>query len=189
MRRLDHELDDPDDLEYSDDFDFIIEEIALRVRQVLSSENRKNIIRRRFKAGAFRRHPLDIVAPVMVPYPSAFLFTPDRLAFLLSLSDRIQPGSLHTVLMLPEYFEYSGHILAAVSPDAGFLVFYLAPVRLYLQRPVRPIWTGALYEELFRCEAREPHAFLLPACTVSKEERHCMERISDRYQMTQPALF
>lgn len=172
------------------EFQDLVEEVAVRVRRVLSSENRKNVRSRRLKAGPFRRHPINIVAPQMTPYPSAFLFTPDRLASLLSMSDRIEPGFLHTVLLLPEYFEFSGQILSAVSPDPGLLVVYLSPVRLYLQRAERAIWTGggALYEELFRFVARESDsfAFVFPTGVVSDEERRLMERISDRYQMTHP---
>lgn len=172
------------------EFQDLVAEVAVRVRRILSFENRKNVRSRRLKAGPFRRHPINIVAPQMAQYPSAFLFTPDRLASLLSMSDRIEPGSLHTVLLLPEYFELSGQILSAVSPDPGLLVFYLAPVRLYLQHAERAIWTGggALYEELFRFVARESdaRAFVLPAGVVSDEERRLMEQISDRYQMTHP---
>ncbi len=176
LERNDHELQD------------LMNEVGMRVRRLLAPENRKNVVGRRLKAGAFRRHPVEIVCPRMVPYPSAFLFTPDRLASLLSMSGRVEAGSLQTVLLLPEYFELSGQILSALSPDPGLLVLYLAPIRLYLQRPERAIWTegGTLYEELFRFVNRHSGAFVLPAEAATEEERAMMEAISDRYQMTHP---
>lgn len=176
--------------------DELFQELRGKVAFAFSPAMRSFTRGRRLKAGGFRRNPLEIRIPALVSHPAPFLFRPDELASLLTLSDRISGRRLRRILLLPEFYQAKGQVLAAALPEADTLVFYLCPVRLFLQRgDARSIWGGNedfLFEALFRFleEARSgaeaPEGALFFAPTVTGAEVQAMQQIHDRFVLQHP---
>lgn len=181
----------------------LFQELRGKVRYAFSPTMLTHTRGRRLKAGPFRRSPVEIRIPVLSHHPAPYLFRPDQLASILTLSDRMVRGHrLRRILLLPEFYQVDGQVLAAALPESDTLVFYLCPLRLFLERPeARSIWgigdadgTGdgqdAVFEALFRflessvALAPEGALFLVPS--VTEGEMRDMQQIHDRFVLHHP---
>lgn len=188
---------DPSRMLSDDPFEDLFQELRGKVRYAFSPTMLRHTRGRRLKAGPFRRSPVEIRIPILAHHPAPYLFRPDQLASLLTLSDRIVRGHrLRRILLLPEFYPVDGQVLAAALPETDTLVFYLCPLRLFLQRPeARSIWradTGqdAVFEALFRFlespTALAPAEALFFVPSVAEGEMRDMQQIHDRFVLHHP---